>query len=596
MRVTITTLSNTANTDSADRMKRQAGNTLFVAVLVMATLAICVAVAIDLSVGIGRNAQRSRAWSDGTAIGLGSLDLAFSSWRQICRGSFTQALPTSSFSNIPAPTTSNFPAIPTFTIANYSVQAVDPQLNALADANTAPPTAVGQNTSTSSTYYLASADVTIPVIPGNVTVKVRRVLEKQNVSPWNWAIFYNDPLEIHPGPPFTVTGWVHTNSMLYTGHNTLTFASKVTYTGGWKVGFMPGDATHPETPTSPYWPTDLPPAPDQSHQPFGIDPNQTFSTTDTNPNNDGWHELIDRAVLPLSTYPDPLAGSRYYDQAGIKVLIDSGNNVTVLKQDGTSAGNTLTDTIEGAITTGQTIQDNREGGTVRLVTLDVSALYNGGDYGPNSDNSKGLKGFNGIIYILDTSATSSARRAIRLKNGSKLAAGGLTIASGNPIYVQGNYNTGAGTPPSNTGDPTNPTVAGYTRQPAAIIADAVDILSNAWSDGNSTKSLANRVASNTTVNAAILAGIVPTGTVGSNYSGGVENFPRFLEDWTGKSFTYYGSMVELYPSQQATGIWGSNNVYVPPNRNWYFDTNFYSNPPKGSLVLTNYVKQKWFLQ
>jgi hypothetical protein len=583
-------------------MKRQAGNTLFVALLVMATLAICVAVAIDLSVGIGRNAQRSRAWSDGTAIGLGSADLAFSAWRQICRGSFTQALPTSSFANIPAPTNSNFPAIPTFTIANYSVQAVDPQLNPLADANTAPPAAVGQNTSTSSTYYLASADVTIPVIPGNVTVKVRRVLEKQNVSPWNWAIFYNDPLEIHPSlsATMTVTGWVHTNGMLYTGHNTLTFASKVTYTAGWKIGFMPGDNIHTETPTSPYWPTDLPPAPDQSHQPFGIDPNQTFSTTDTNPNNDGWHELIDRPVIPLSTYPDPLAGSRYYDQAGIKVLINSTtSNITVLKQDGTAAGNTLTNTIQSAISF-QTIQDNREGTTVKLSTLDLSAIYNGGDYGQSSDNSKGLKGFNGIIYLVDTTASSSAHRGIRLKNGNRLAAGGLTIASENPIYVQGDFNTGSGTPPSNTGDPTKPTVTGYARQPAAIIGDAVNILSNAWPSSNewtySSQAVGSRVASNTTVNAAILAGIVPTGTVGSNYSGGVENFPRFLEDWSGKSFTYYGSMVELYPSQQATGIWGSNNVYSPPNRNWYFDTNFYSNPPKGSLVLTNYVKQKWFLQ
>ena len=37
------------------------------------------------------------------------------------------------------------------------------------------------------------------------------------------------------------------------------------------------------------------------------------------------------------------------------------------------------------------------------------------------------------------------------------------------------------------------------------------------------------------------------------YSGGVENFPRFLEDWSGKTFTYYGSMLELYNSQQ--GYW-----------------------------------------
>src|ERR1700682_2987124 len=113
MRGTTTTCSKPANIDSADRMKRQAGNTLFVALLGRATLAICVAVAIDLSVGIGRNAQRSRAWSDGTAIGLGSADLAFSGWRQLCRAPGAGVLTTNQLSSIPAPTTSNFPAIPT---------------------------------------------------------------------------------------------------------------------------------------------------------------------------------------------------------------------------------------------------------------------------------------------------------------------------------------------------------------------------------------------------------------------------------------------------------------------------------------------------
>jgi hypothetical protein len=569
-------------------MKREAGNTILVAMLALAILTVSAGIAIDLSVGIGRNAQRSRAWSDATAIGVGALDMAYSSWRQICRGQFTQALPASSFATIPAPAQNNFPAIPAWSISNYSIQAVDPQLNVVSGA---PPAAAGSNALSSSVFYLASADISIPVIPGTVTAKVRRVFEKQTLSPWNWAIFYNDPLEIHPGPAFTVTGWVHTNSTLYTGHSSLTFASKVTYTNGWKIGFMPGDATHPETPTSPSWPTDLPPAPDQSHQPFGLDPTQVFNTTDTNPNNDGWRELIQR---PVSGYPDPLGTSRYYNQAGIKILITDNNGNYSISTTGMANSGDAKDAVDSAIAGVQTtIQDNREGGSVKVTTLDVSRLYNGGNY---TTNGTPLNGFNGILYIADTTAGVGARRAIRLKNGNRLAAGGLTIVSENPIYVQGDYNTGSGTPPSNTGDPTNPTVAGYTRQPAAIIADAVDILSNAWNDVNSSKSLAYRVASNTTVNAAILAGIVPTGTVGSNYSGGVENFPRFLEDWTGKSFTYYGAMMELYPSGQATGVWGAGNVYNPPNRNWYFDTNFYSNPPKGSLVLTQYVKQKWYLE
>ena len=39
----------------------------------------------------------------------------------------------------------------------------------------------------------------------------------------------------------------------------------------------------------------------------------------------------------------------------------------------------------------------------------------------------------------------------------------------------------------------------------------------------------------------------------------------------GESFTYYGSMIQLYNSRQAIGIWGSNNVYSAPNRAWFFD-------------------------
>src|SRR5207244_2966736 len=107
-------------------------------------------------------------------------------------------------------------------------------------------------------------------------------------------------------------------------------------------------------------------------------------------------------------------------------------------------------------------------------------------------------------------------------------------------------------------------------------------------------SLSSRKASNTTVNAAFLAGIVPSG--GGNYSGGAENYPRLLEDWSSKTFTYYGSMVELYKSQQAIGTWGKGNVYSPPIRQWYFDPGFYVTPPPGTLTFINYVKQRWYLQ
>jgi hypothetical protein len=92
-----------------------------------------------------------------------------------------------------------------------------------------------------------------------------------------------------------------------------------------------------------------------------------------------------------------------------------------------------------------------------------------------------------------------------------------------------------------------------------------------------------------------VSGIVPTSN--GNYSGGAENFPRFLESWTNKTFTYYGSMVELYQSQTANGQWVyGGNIYEAPIRQWYFDTKFRTKPPPGSLMVYTYAKGRWFTQ
>jgi hypothetical protein len=126
-----------------------------------------------------------------------------------------------------------------------------------------------------------------------------------------------------------------------------------------------------------------------------------------------------------------------------------------------------------------------------------------------------------------------------------------------------------------------------------VICNAVNILSNAWNDSKASSDLNQRLAGNTTVNAAIVAGIVPSAN--NDYSGGAENFPRFLEDWGNKTFTYYGSMVELYKSRQSIGTWGSDNVYSAPKRQWYFDSNLLVTVPPGSLPVFSYVKGRWYL-
>src|SRR5437763_15843773 len=163
----------------------------------------------------------------------------------------------------------------------------------------------------------------------------------------------------------------------------------------------------------------------------------------------------------------------------------------------------------------------------------------------------------------------------------------MSFSAENPVYIQGDYNTG-GTPPSDSGTYTSPTVNGYTRVKAAVIGDAINILSGAWSDANSDQAISKRVATSTTVNAALVSGEVPSSS--GYYSGGGENFVRFLEDWQKNSntFTYYGSMIELFNSEQATGHWSaSSNVAKLHSNNWYDDTGLEDSRPPGELTIAD---------
>lgn len=577
------------NTDSE-------GSILLVSLSVMAVTAIIIAGALALTQGIARNANRSQVRTTTTQMGLGAIDMAFASWREIARRNWGRAPTTAELTAIRQAVVNDFGSEPGYTISNVSVSAVTPQL-ALVNGTDAPEPASGPSDATTSYFYLATADVTANCLGGPVTTRVRRLFEKQIISPWNYAVFYDGDLEIHPGPSQVITGWVHSNAVLYTGHASLTFGSKVTDVGGWSIGFMPGDGQHPgETPLSPTYQADIPPAKDVNHQPFGIDPWAVFAPRYADGSNDGWLELIKR---PGSGTVDPQPDARYYTQADIHILVNGSNTVTltdinggVINSSSTGKNGQLFSAFNSAITTNTTIQDNREGTTVRLVTLDVSRI--------TAAVNNATLAFNGIVYIADTSAGSaggSPKRGVKIINAASIPNGGLSIISENPVYIRGNVNTGATNPPSNTvPDPTRPMGSGYTWQPTLIAGDAINLLSNAWNDANSTQSTSGRVATNTTVNAALLGGIVPTGTVGTNYSGGAENFPRFLEDWNGVYLTYYGSMVCLYDSDQGTGIWGKSNVYVPPTRRWYFDTALRQKPPPGKLTTVNYLKDRWWTQ
>ena len=567
----------------------RAGSTLVAAATFITIFSVAIGLAISATNGIGRNANRTRSMQSAIAVGDAYLEWSFAQWRATCRTQGNSALPASSFS-VTAPTPSWVPQPIGYTASNYTITAVNVEGQPLGSGAT-PPAAQGEDSGDNSYYYKASVDISVPVQNKTpVTVKMRRIFEKHVESPWRYAIFFNDTLELHPSPTFNVNGWVHTNGSLYAspdGGNILNFTDRVTYANQYLQGYAPGDylwrgRTVPDGAASNFAPG-IPAANDVRKDFFGISPTQ-FSATDTNPNNDGYHELIER---PNTGYTDPFTDGngnnpRLYNSASIKVLVDATNNLTVMMADGTvidssskGTNKTTYNSIVSAISTNQSIQDNREAASVRLVTVDVSKIV------PSS-----ITGWNGVLYVSDTSADPNGgvpKRGVRLKNGSTLPSTGLTVVSDNPVYIQGDYNTVG------------------TRRSSAVIGDAVNVLSNNWVDANSSADVngGSRNASNTTINTAILAGNVPTSTAlgssNTSYSGGVENFPRFMENWSGMTFTYNGSMVELFPSKQAIGRWGSSSqAYNPPTRNWAFDTLFRTNPPPGTLFTTTYIKQRWY--
>jgi hypothetical protein len=166
---------------------------------------------------------------------------------------------------------------------------------------------------------------------------------------------------------------------------------------------------------------------------------------------------------------------------------------------------------------------------------------------------------------------------VRVRDGATLAstvAGapqikGLTVVTDQAAYIQGDYNKDAGS----------------AWRPASFLSDTIDILSNRWNtsgwDARSTLGLSSRSASPTEVNAAFLSGTDSTGGVegvsgqGGTYSGGLENYPRFHENWTGTKMTYRGSFVSLGNARHADGPWHyGGSVYTAPQRDWSFDTRF----------------------
>lgn len=166
------------------------------------------------------------------------------------------------------------------------------------------------------------------------------------------------------------------------------------------------------------------------------------------------------------------------------------------------------------------------------------------------------------VVLRNGGGSLAANKLPQLPSNSNLRDDGFTFATNAPVYVVGHYNSDGNSATGSSSAPDTTNVATNKEVPALIAADAVTLLSNGYSEGDMAASARTiPAAAFTEVATGIIAGIVPTrlnsSGVGTNnqWAGGVHNFVRFLEDWSGDTYRYRGSVVCLFENEVSTGPW-----------------------------------------
>jgi|HubBroStandDraft_5_1064220.scaffolds.fasta_scaffold01089_8 hypothetical protein len=215
----------------------------------------------------------------------------------------------------------------------------------------------------------------------------------------------------------------------------------------------------------------------------------------------------------------------------------------------------------------------------------------------NTARKNWVSGARHVLRLVDGALGQVPRRT---DAGATLdSPGGFTVASENPLYIWGDYNSNATDASGWAGDTVEfqGDVTGHSA--AAAIADAVTLLSVDWNDLYSVGAAAatnaqvtnqaNRNPSHDGHFRLAIAGgknmnfLQPTYTTpaapGNDFGtdGGVHNFLRYLENWGGQTMYYKGSLVSLFYATYGTGTFKCCNVvYGVPTRAFHFDLDFTS--------------------
>jgi hypothetical protein len=418
----------------------------------------------------------------------------------------------------------------------------------------------------------------------------------QSIPLFQFGVFYQDDLEILNGPPMVFAGWVHTNGNLYVTSSNLAFQDIIT------------------TPGNVYWQrkdhddrlngvtiNNAAGVPVQLDFDSRSDPTPAAFVAKSQAKFD--NRLMTGASgvtslrLPLPVGMSALQLIQPRNAGDTQQLIDAkmawkadfhltvdlaagggacGGMITVLPRPGGRAVPAGPDCPAIFTWVPNAFVDGREDIGADLLDIDVGALQNWIAADPANRQTD-------ILYVtfVNSNTADPVRDypSVRLRNGAQLLAP-FTLATDRPLYVWGHYNS-------------NPNWF-----PAGLMADAVTFLSNEWTDAGHAAFAYTANATEMWVYAAIAAGNSATpcdwqvaGCVVTappplavnppynNYGGGLENFPRFLENWggsaAGRLLHYRGSLVCLFESQYAARYrWSWRTYYNPPQRDWQFEIRF----------------------
>lgn len=419
---------------------------------------------------------------------------------------------------------------------------------------------------------------------------------------WDFAAFFKDDIELNGNATISFTGTVHTNKNIFLSgaagtttsfDGTVTAAGRISRNGQFHPhnqgtvrfkneagkwvnmtqnndgiqelsGFQGADIRNPAKGDGLPNPADT----------WKVDPNWRQGALDNWDGlvRDAAHGVIEQAPPPIQSVE---RGGYYEANAGLKIITRTNGKTQIVRANGTIVDPASLG-ANNPISTGS-FWNGRERKTVSVTNVDIGKLAAAGLYPDNgliySSREDAVADSNPLDAVADNSRKPNG---IRLVNGDKLPAP-MTFVTNNPLYVEGNFNRhrdAKGRSPGQSGyDPSTD-----TWQPCATIADATTFLSDSWSDA-ANKSANNRtVSANTEINMVLVSGNHSTNAT-EGYSGGLNNYPRLLENWTNRTLTFRGSFIQLWQSKFATGPFADSppegfSYYRPPTRDFGIDPAF----------------------